>query len=103
MQEKIKDLEGKEDMFFVESIYGAKTRQGIVQIEWGGVKTQLSILDAKKIAYMILEACRFAQVDEAVFEFFSTLPGPDSMQLAALVIKGIREKQGRNDPRYFES
>lgn len=101
--EKIKTIDGEEENFFIESIYGMKTKQGIVQIDWNGKKTQMSILDAKKIAYMILEAASAAALDEAVFEFFSKLPGEDSLALAATIIQGIREKQGRNDPRVFET
>lgn len=104
MEEKTKNLiDGAEQNFFVESIYGAKTKQGIVQIEWDGKKIQLSILEAKKIAYMILEATHGAALDEAVFGFFSTLPGDDSMALAATILQAIRQKQGRNDPRIFEN
>lgn len=92
-----------EQNFFVESIYGIKTKQGIVQIQWEDFKTQMSVLEAKKIAHMILEAAHFAMVDEAIFNFFNSLPGEDSMQLAAMVIKAIRDSQGRNDPRLFET
>lgn len=102
-EQKFKTIDGVEENFFIESIYGMKTKQGIVQIDWNGKKTQMSILDAKKIAYMILEAASSAALDEAVFDFFSQLPGEDSLVMAATIIKCIREKQGRNDPRIFET
>lgn len=103
MQEKIINLiEDVEQNFFIESIYGFKTKQGIVQIDWDGKKIQLSILQAKKIAYMILEAAQGAALDEAVFEFFCSLPGDDSVAMAATILQAIRQKQGRNDPRFFE-
>lgn len=97
MSEKDPDMN-----FFCESIYGMKTKQGIVQIQWDDSKFQLSILQAKKVAHMILECANAAEVDAQIFEFFSKLPGPDSMQLAALIIKEIRASRGKNDPRIFE-
>lgn len=88
----------------IGSLFGAKTKQGIVELIIDGHKTQLSILAAKKVGYMILEAAFYAQVDESVYGFFSKLPGEgkDSMILAATVLQAIRENQGRNDPRFFE-
>lgn len=88
---------------FVSSMYGAKTKQGMVQIDIGGHKTQWTVLDARKVAHIILEAANGAETDEAVFEFFSGLGGPDSLAMGAAVVQAIREKHNRNDQRIFDN
>jgi hypothetical protein len=55
----------------------------------------MSILDAKKIAYMILECCEGAATDEAVYNSFP----PD---MAAAIIMTLRQNRGKQDARFFE-
>lgn len=93
------DLNNLEN-FFVESIYGAKTKQGLVQIQWKDLKTQCTILDAKKIAYMILEAAEAAATDQALIGFFEKMNFP--MEALAVLLKEMRSMRGQQDPRYFE-
>lgn len=86
--------------FFCTSMYGAKRKQGMVQIQWDNLKTQLSILGAKKIAYTILEAAEGAATDEALMELFSELKIP--VEVLAALLKKMRDKRGSQDPRFFE-
>ena len=89
---------------FIESIYGAKTKQGIVQVQFGEFKQQWTILSARKIAHMILEAANKAELDETIFEFFQKFFAgkPEGMQMVAMLMQELRKNQGRNDPRIFE-
>lgn len=87
--------------FEVSSIYGAKTKQGIVVVNWNGKEEQLSILNAKKIAYMILEASEAAATDQALMKFLTeTLSLP--LEQAASALGLLRESRGKQDPRFFE-
>lgn len=86
--------------FFAESIFGAKTKQGIVQIQWGDFKIQLSILDAKKVAYMILECCEAAATDQALYHLFEKMNLP--IEILAMLLQEMRANRGQQDPRIFE-
>lgn len=86
--------------FHAESIYGAKTKQGIVQIVWGEFKTQCSILEAKKIAYIILEAAEAASTDQALIRFFEKLNFP--MEALGALLQEMRKMRGQQDPHFFE-
>lgn len=84
----------------VSSLFGAKTKQGIVQIQLGEFETQLSILEAKKVAYMILEAAEAASTDEAIHNFFEKL-GMNREQCGAALME-LRKLRNNSDPRFFE-
>ena len=87
--------------FHVSSIYGAKTKQGIVVIEWEpGKKEQLSILDAKKIAYMILEAAEAASTDQALVRLCERLNLP--MEAWGMLMQELRKTRITNDTHFFE-
>ncbi len=93
-------MEDKDLNFFVTSMYGAKRKQGMVQVQWNDLKVQMSILEAKKIAYMILEATEGAATDEALMGMFSELELP--MELLGALLQRMRAKRGSQDPRFFE-
>lgn len=99
-QQKIED-----NNVFVGSMYGAHTKKGMVQIQIDSFKVQWSILEARKVAHMILEAAQGAETDEAVFEFFNNMPGDkeQSLVMAAMIVQEIRKKHNRNDQRIFEN
>ena len=88
--------------FTVESIYGLKTKQGLVTIGIHGKEMQYTILDAKKMAYIILEACEGAQTDEYLMEFFiEELKQP--LDIAGAMLLQMRMMRKKNDPHFFEN
>ena len=84
----------------IGTIYGAHTKQGIITFKYGSVDTQWSILEAKKLAYMILEAATAAETDAAIFQFFEKSGG---LELAVQLMQAMRDHRNKNDPRFFES
>lgn len=54
---------------WVGSIVSHRTQEGIVQLTWGDKVAQLSVADARKIAFDILECAESAQTDEIIIGF----------------------------------
>lgn len=94
--DQLKDLNN----VYIGSIYGAKTKQGLIEIKIDDFHQQWTILDAKKIAYMILEACEAASTDEVLIEFFKKMGFPQE-QLGQMLFL-LREHRGKVDPHFFE-
>ena len=91
--------------FHVASLYGAKTKQGIVEIkwgsfEWGSFEIQLSILEAKKIAYMILEGAESAATDQALMEMGDKLNMP--LEIKGQLLMVLRDIRNKTDSHFFE-
>ncbi|CAB4151799.1 hypothetical protein UFOVP591_36 [uncultured Caudovirales phage] len=86
--------------FHVASLYGAKTKQGIVEIKWGSFEIQLSILEAKKIAYMILEGAESAATDQALMEMGDKLNMP--LEVKGQLLMVLRDIRNKTDSHFFE-
>lgn len=87
--------------FKVNSIYGVKTKQGIVEIFWNGKeKMQVSILEAKRMAYMILEAAEAASTDQALVRLCEKLNLP--MEAWALLMQQLRDLRIETDTHFFD-
>jgi hypothetical protein len=80
-----------EEMFSVEAMFGANERRGLVRIGYGiTFDLQMSPLEARKIAFQILEAADAAETDEFVIAFLTTRVGVP-LENAVPVLREFRE------------
>lgn len=57
------------DAIWISSLCSSRTHKGMVQIDWGSNKAQLSIDEARQLANQILECCESALTDEIIVGF----------------------------------
>lgn len=80
--------------FDVSSGYGANTRKPFVQVEVGGMETQMSPEEARALGLNLLEAAEAAQSDEAIVLFCLDVLHLD-MQTAVASLAAYRKIRAR--------
>jgi hypothetical protein len=79
-----------ETTLWARSIFGAATRQGLVEIEIKGAEVTCSPTEARAFAYSLLEAAEAAETDELVVSWLRAAVGADD-HAAAQVLLDFRE------------
>ena len=75
----------------VTSIYGAQTRQGLVELVIGDARTQMPPFKAREIAQALLEAAGAAEGDETLLRVLDR--AGLSQQRAAQVLVAMRQER----------
>lgn len=72
----------------VQSIFGAKTRRGLVVLEVDGHERMMDPAEAQRIARMLMECAEAAESDSIAWHWLSSLLGKDAseQQLAAMLL-----------------
>lgn len=91
----------EETIFYAESVYGRKSRRGLVRLSFGLIFDETISLDAARaFAVLILEAATAAETDEILLEYFSRNFGADDLALSKILadFRKMRESlQARKD------
>jgi hypothetical protein len=86
-----RDTDEPELTFFVASIYGARTRKGIVEVTLGDQKHQVTPSKAREMAGFLLEAAGAAEGDEILLRVLDR--AGISQQRAAHVLMAMRQER----------
>jgi hypothetical protein len=68
----------------IQSLFGANSRRGLVELTVGDTKTTLDTAKAREVAQMLLEAASAAEGDEALFKSLE-LMGASLTKIASIV------------------
>ena len=90
--------------FFVESLYGYTTRQGLVQVtitddESQTVAIQMDVTEAMNAVENILNASVAAQSDEMLCRFFTDKMGVDDVKRVAALLGEFRQYRAMMESR----
>lgn len=98
---KNEETEIIEEMLFAESLFGFKTRKGLVKLSHGiTFEIQISPAEARAFAFSILEAAEAAETDELLATWVEKRVGvKDDAAKAALLMdfREIRDKIRRDE------
>jgi hypothetical protein len=85
------------DRISITSLYGARSQEGLVQIDMGAESAQLSVRDAINHARRILEAANAAATDATLARFLrEKLDQPDGA--IAAIMGDFRKWRDANEP-----
>jgi hypothetical protein len=84
------------DTLGVETLYGAHSRQGLVQITLGGKSCQLSVHDALQHARFVIEAANAAASDMLLVRFLTDRMGLP-LEAAAAALQDMRAMRRKFD------
>ena len=76
-----------EKMLWAISIYGVKTKKGLVELRLGDQNIQITPKEARDFACNILEASEAAQTDEFFIKFIQKLVGNDELNSKKLLLE----------------
>jgi hypothetical protein len=79
------------DMISFSSIYGFESREPMIHFEWGSMKGELSVIEARAHAIAVLETVEAAIGDAFFFEFGAKVNPEDPERAGAALIKEFRE------------
>lgn len=80
---------GAEGTILITSLVSSRTREGVVQLEWGDKKAQLSCEEARQHALRIMECAEAAESDAFFIEWLQTNLS-FSMETAVQMLENFR-------------
>ncbi|MCD9186750.1 MAG: hypothetical protein LUM44_09970 [Pyrinomonadaceae bacterium] len=100
---KNEEHEINEGMLYAESLFGHKSRKGLVKLSYGiTFEIQLLPSDARAFALSILEAAEAAETDELIWQFFTNEIGiiEDDVKTGMLIsMRNLREEIRRKEEK----
>lgn len=81
----------------VVSMYGAKTRRGLVALTIDGERTIMDPKKAQEVGLMLIECAEAAVSDEAFVRFICKLVGTDELNAARMLVDLRVVRQGTRD------
>lgn len=82
--EREPEAEPAESVFWVSSMFGAKTRQPLVSITFRDVSVDITPADARAVAYNLLDAAAAADYDGIVWDVMHDV-GMDDIETAKMM------------------
>ncbi len=85
----------KGQMMYVTSLVSQRTRESVVEFQWGENKAQLSVEEARRYAFSVIECAEAAETDAFIVKFFmEELKMEQGKALQALVtFRSFREQR----------
>lgn len=78
-----------EETIWITSLVSSRTKEGVVELNWGDKKAQLSPEEARKHALKILECADAAETDAFIVEFFVKRLGQE-FDKALMILQDFR-------------
>lgn len=94
MSEEPKDQDF-DNKIWVSSIVSNRTKEGMVNIQWGGKAAQMSTKEARELGLHLLEAAEAAESDAGIFHVITTKVGlPEDGAFKLLIdLRAYREEK----------
>jgi len=84
----------------IASIYGVKTKQGLVELELGSEKIQMDISKAREVRAMLDGAIEAAVTDGLLMQYFTQKVNMDMEEAAAMLLEFRELRQGSKGTVY---
>lgn len=87
-----------ESKIWVDTLFGAELRQGLVQLSFGETGVQLRPAEARDLAMNLLRAAEATQSEDLIVQFFEKVEGKRMQpQAIGLILSELRTLRDAND------